>query len=45
MADLRSAAVDFKRDNTSKAKWARGEAYGPGRAKEGHAAPARAKPK
>ena len=45
MADLRSAAVDFKRDNTSKAKWAHGESYGPGRAKDGHAAPARQKPR
>jgi len=45
MADLRSAAVDFKRDNSSKAKWARGEVYGPGRSKDGHAAPARVKPR
>jgi len=41
MADLRSNSVDFKRDNSSKAKWARGEAFGPGR--EGHAAPAKVK--
>jgi len=45
MADLRSHSVDFKRDTSSKAKWARGEAFGPGRSKEGHAAPARVKPK
>jgi len=45
MADLRSNSVDFKRDNSSKAKWARGEAYGAGRSTEGHAAPAKIKPK
>jgi len=45
MADLRSNSVDSNRVITSKAKWARGEAYGAGRAKDGHAAPAKVKPK
>jgi hypothetical protein len=45
MADLRSNSVDYKRESESKAKWARGEAWGPGRAKEAHGAPSRAKPR
>jgi hypothetical protein len=45
MADLRSNSVDYKRDSESKAKWARGEAWGPGRAKEAHGAPSRVKPR
>jgi len=45
MADLRSNSVDYKRESESKAKWARGEAWGPGRAKEAHGAPSRVKPR
>jgi len=45
MADIRSPAVDYKRDSENKAKWAHGAQWGPGRAKEGHGAPVRAKPK
>jgi len=45
MADLRSNSVDYKRESESKAKWARGEAWGPGRAKEAHGAPNRVKPR
>jgi hypothetical protein len=45
MADLRSNSVDYKRESESKAKWARGEAWGPGRSKTGHGAPTRAKPR
>ncbi|KAE9979194.1 hypothetical protein BLS_009041 [Venturia inaequalis] len=45
MADLRSNSVDYRRESESKAKWARGEAWGPGRTKEAHGAPTRMKPK
>jgi hypothetical protein len=45
MADLRSNSVDYKRESESKAKWARGEAWGPGRSKEAHGTPTRVKPR
>jgi hypothetical protein len=45
MADLRSNSVDYKRESESKAKWARGEAWGPGRSKDAHGAPTRVKPR
>jgi len=45
MADIRSTAVDYKRDSENKAKWAHGAQWGPGRAKEAHGAPLRAKPR
>ncbi|KAF2432852.1 hypothetical protein EJ08DRAFT_695253 [Tothia fuscella] len=45
MADIRSTSVDYKRESENKAKWARGEAWGPGRSKDAHGAPVRIKPK
>jgi len=45
MADIRSTSVDYKRDSENKAKWARGEAWGPGRSKDAHGAPMRIRPK
>lgn len=45
MSDLRSQSVDYKRESESKAKWARGEAWGPGRQPEAHSAPVRVKPR
>lgn len=45
MADIRSNSVDYKRESENKAKWARGEAWGPGRSKDAHGAPVRIKPR
>lgn len=39
-SDLRSRSIDYKRDNTSKAKWAHGGVWNAGR--EGHPAPLKA---
>lgn len=33
-SDLRSEAKEFKRDKTSRVKWAHGKAFGPGRREE-----------
>lgn len=33
-ADLRSSAREFNRDKNSRAKWAHGQSYGPGRREE-----------
>jgi hypothetical protein len=44
-SDLRSDAQDFKRDKNSRAKWAHGQSFGPGRREEdGKPRPARLYP-
>jgi len=45
MSDIRSTSIEHNRESERKAKWARGEAWGPGRSKDAHGAPVRVKPR